>query len=100
MTRRIPAYSVERTDEAIKSIHLVSTTNRARSKTNWHKIRVGISVEGRTDWLGEYDGANQALSKDQRFVMTGDGDLNYPLPEGGEVVIEITSGGSPRLWTG
>ncbi len=100
MTRRIPAYSVERSNEAIKSIHVVSTSDRDRSKTDWHKIRVGVSVEGRTDWLGEYDGAKQSLSKDVRFILTGDGDLNYLLPEDGEVVVEITTGGSPSSLDG
>ncbi len=99
-TRRLLAYTVERSDEALRAVYVVSPTTRAQSKDNWHRIRVGITREGRDDWLGEWDQRNTSLTKGVRYDITGDADLNFVMEPGSEVVVEVLAGGSPASLDG
>ncbi|MCL1599814.1 MAG: hypothetical protein M3094_11560, partial [Actinomycetia bacterium] len=98
--RRIPAYSPVRTNEVITSVYIVSTSDRDRDTTDYYRVRVGVSEDGRTEWVGEWDQSNNSLGADDRRDLTTQADFNYPLNSPQEVVIGLDKFGSPASLDG
>ncbi len=98
--RYIQGYSVENDNEVVQSISIKSNGERARTATNKHHVRVGFSVGGRFQPLGEWDQAKNGLAASKRRSLTGEGHLNYPLPPNATCVVEITPSGTPDTLNG
>lgn len=93
--RILPLRSVTTDREVVTGAWVVSGTDRSRSLSAYHTIRVGVARGSGVDWLGDWSGAKRGLSANVRFSLTGELDLNFPLEEGEEIVAGVNTIGSP-----
>ena len=94
--RAFPVRSVDRDNEVVRRVYVKSTTDRARSQSSFHYVKVGVARgTDKVDWLGEWNQSAQALTANQRFYLTGDDELNYQLDDGDEIVVWHDSTGGP-----
>ena len=96
----IPLRSTERTNEIVRRLWLKSSTDRPKDKAAYYRIRVGIATGSYVDWLGEWNQSRSGIGANEKFHLSGEFPLNIQLDEGTEIVVGITSYGSPATLYG
>lgn len=92
--RIIPLRSIRNAGRVLTNAYVTSSTARSKSASGFQKVRVGVAKGTGVDWLGEYSGAKHALTANQRFSLTGELDINFPLSPDENIVAGVTTIGS------
>lgn len=79
----------------LRAIRLVSPVDRAVAHADCYRVRVGVAVESRVDWIGEYDGANMALKAHVPLVLGGRSTIAKKLVANSAIVVETERRGLP-----
>lgn len=92
---RSVAYAPFDARRVLRAIRLVSPADRAVDHADNYRVRVGVAVESRIDWIGEWDGANCALKAHVPLVLGGRPALARKLPESSVLVVDMERRGLP-----
>lgn len=95
---RIVGYIPDAEGSTLVSVVLASPADRAASRSDNHRVRVGVASGERVDWVGEWDGSDLALSAGVPLVLASG--LRRKIPAGGCVVVDVETNGSPTSLAG
>ena len=99
--RTLRVYSSERDNEYVRKVTVWSDRGLSGTRSDYFKIKVGTSdTSGNLEFFGEWDMSRMHLSAGQSLVLTGVGDLNWPMFDGDAAVIEVEKVGTPDLISG
>jgi hypothetical protein len=85
---------------ALSGIDIISAAARSRVKSDFVGVRVGLRVEGNTDWVGSWSQDKTALAAGTKFSVMDQDRFRSRVSEGATPVVEITTNGSPSTIVG
>lgn len=94
------AHAVRRENEVLAAAYLMSPVARARSATTYLRVRLGVMVDGRTEWLGTHSGAESTLGAGSQVDLLPRSKSPFRLRKGQTVVVEQFLAGVPSTVRG
>lgn len=94
-TKRIHVYSTERPNEVVRRVTLWTDHDIDAVLDDYYIVRVGVrGTNGGLDYFGTWNMTQKYLEDGVPYVLTGLGDLNWPLSDGDVCVVEVEQVGT------
>lgn len=92
---RLGPYSIRHDNLVVVHIRLWSAQQRDKSGTDYRIIRIGLQRDDQVSWLATWDQREGGLAGNSSHLLSGQGDLNYPLQVDDVIVAEEWETGAP-----
>ena len=87
--------SFDASSEILRDVRIISTIDRARSKADGYRVRVGAREGEFTSWLGSWDQADNLLYAGISRRVLDDKRIDMRLRDGWKLVVEVKQTGEP-----
>lgn len=92
-TLRGPAF--DSSNEVLRDVRIITSTDRARNTTNYYRVRVGIRDGDYVSYIGTYDQSLNRLGKGVSLRILNDSRIGMRLRDGWKLEVEVRDTGEP-----
>ncbi|MCP3975967.1 MAG: hypothetical protein GY720_15915 [bacterium] len=94
-TWTIPGPVIDKDNTILRTVRLASESDRARSVTDWNRVRVGVRDGAYVSYIGSWDQSSNKIDQGNPRPLLGARRKNMRLRSGQQIIIEMKDAGSP-----